>query len=210
MYGGDGWAYDIGFGGLDHVIATGENLNVFVVDTEVYSNTGGQSSKATPLGAVAQFQSSGKKSPKKDLGRQLMPYGNIYIASVAMGADPNQLVKAIEEAESYPGPSVIIAYTPCIAHGIKTGMENIQEEAKRAVESGYWPLYRYDPRKEIPFQLDSKPPTLPFREFIAGETRYASLEIAFPENAEKLFEKAEQDAAISAEKERGPRIKRSV
>ena len=194
MFGGDGWAYDIGFGGLDHVVATGEDLNILVSDTEVYSNTGGQSSKATPLGAVAQFQSSGKKSPKKDLGRQLMPYGNIYIASVAMGADMNQLVKALTEAESYPGPSVVIAYTPCIAHGIKAGMGNIQDEAKRAVESGYWPLYRYDPRKEVPFQLDSKAPTMSYRDFIAGEVRYASLEISFPENAEVLFAKAEEDA----------------
>ena len=194
MYGGDGWAYDIGFGGLDHVFATGEDINVFVVDTEVYSNTGGQSSKATPLGAVAQFQSSGKKSQKKDLGRQMMPYGNIYIASVAMGADPAHLVKVLKEADEYPGPSLVIAYTPCIAHGIKAGMDDIQGEMKRAVDSGYWPLYRYDPRKELPFQLDSKEPSMSFRDFIEGETRYASLEISFPENAEELFSKAEEDA----------------
>jgi pyruvate-ferredoxin/flavodoxin oxidoreductase len=172
----------------------GEDINVFVIDTEVYSNTGGQSSKATPLGAVAQFQSSGKKSPKKDLGRQMMPYGNIYIASVAMGADPNQLVKALMEADAYPGPSLVVAYTPCIAHGIKAGMEDIQGEMKRAVESGYWPLYRYDPRKEVPFQLDSKEPKIPYKDFIEGEVRYASLEISFPENADELFAKAEKDA----------------
>jgi pyruvate-ferredoxin/flavodoxin oxidoreductase len=194
MYGGDGWAYDIGFGGLDHVLAMGEDINVFVIDTEVYSNTGGQSSKATPLGAVAQFQSSGTKSPKKDLGRQMMPYGNIYIASVAMGADQNQLVKALMEADAYPGPSLVIAYTPCIAHGIKAGMDKIQDEMKWAVESGYWPLYRFDPRKEVPFQLDSKKPTKPYRDFIKGETRYASLEISFPENAQALFTQAEEEA----------------
>ena len=194
MYGGDGWAYDIGFGGLDHVLAMGEDINVFVVDTEVYSNTGGQSSKATPIGAVAQFQSSGKKSPKKDLGRQMMPYGNIYIASVAMGADPNQLVKALMEADSYPGPSLVIAYTPCTAHGIKAGVGDTQGEMKRAVESGYWPLYRFDPRKEVPFQLDSKPPIHSYREFIEGETRYSSLEISFPENVETLFARAENEA----------------
>jgi len=194
MYGGDGWAYDIGFGGLDHVLATGEDLNVFVIDTEVYSNTGGQSSKATPLGAVAQFQSSGKKSPKKDLGRQMMPYGNIYIASVAMGADMNQLMKALKEAEEFPGPSLVIAYTPCIAHGIKAGMSKIQDEMKMAVNSGYWSLYRYDPRLEAPFQLDSKEPTMSYRDFIEGETRYASLEISFPDNAERLFTKAGEDA----------------
>jgi len=194
MYGGDGWAYGIGFGGLDHVLATGEDVNVFVVDTEVYSNTGGQSSKATPLGAVAQFQSSGKKSPKKDLGRQMMPYGNIYIASVAMGADMNQLMKALKEAEDFPGPSLVIAYTPCIAHGIKAGMANIQTVMKNAVESGYWTLYRYDPRQDVPFQLDSKEPTKSYREFIEGETRYSSLEISFPDNAKRLFTQAEKDA----------------
>jgi pyruvate-ferredoxin/flavodoxin oxidoreductase len=194
MYGGDGWAYDIGFGGLDHVLAMGEDINVFVVDTEVYSNTGGQSSKATPLGAVAQFQSSGKKSLKKDLGMQMIPYRNIYIASVAMGADPAQLVKALKEADEYPGPSLVIAYTPCIAHGIKSGMEDIQGEMKRAVESGYWSLYRYDPRKEVPFQLDSKLPTKSYRDFIEGEVRYSSLEISFPENAKELFAKAEEEA----------------
>jgi pyruvate-ferredoxin/flavodoxin oxidoreductase len=199
MFGGDGWAYDIGYGGLDHVVATGEDINVFIVDTEVYSNTGGQSSKATPLGAVAQFQASGKKIPKKNLGKQLMSYGNIYVASVAMGADSGQLLKAINEAESYCGPSVIIAYTPCIVHGIKAGMDKVQEEMKRAVESGYWPLYRFDPRKEQPFQLDSGKRSLSYREFIEGEVRYASLEITYPENAERLFEQAEYESEKSFE-----------
>ncbi|MDR1042331.1 MAG: pyruvate:ferredoxin (flavodoxin) oxidoreductase, partial [Clostridiales Family XIII bacterium] len=202
MFGGDGWAYDIGYGGLDHVVATGEDVNVFVVDTEVYSNTGGQSSKATPLGAVAQFQSSGKKIPKKNLGRQLMSYGHAYVASVAMGADANQLIKAIVEAESFKGPSVIIAYTPCIAHGIKAGMGKAQDEMKRAVASGYWPLYRYDPRKEEPFQLDYTNQGLSYRDFLEGETRYTSLKISYPENAETLFEKAEIDAAKEMERYR--------
>jgi pyruvate-ferredoxin/flavodoxin oxidoreductase len=197
MYGGDGWAYDIGYGGLDHVVAMGEDMNVLIVDTEVYSNTGGQSSKATPLGAVAQFQSSGKKSPKKDLGRQLMSYGNVYVASVSMGADAGQLIKAIVEAESYNGPSVIIAYAPCIAHGIKAGMSQAQNEMKRAVESGYWPLYRYDPRRENPFQMDSKEPKLSYQEFLDGEDRYASLKISFPHNAEELFAEAERKAKES-------------
>jgi pyruvate-ferredoxin/flavodoxin oxidoreductase len=194
MYGGDGWAYDIGYGGLDHVVASGEDINAFIVDTEVYSNTGGQSSKATPLGAVAQFQSSGKKSPKKDLGKQIMSYGNVYVASVSMGADANQLIKAILEAESYRGPSVIIAYSPCIAHGVKAGMSEAQNEMKRAVQSGYWPLYRYDPRKENPFQLDSKEPSIPYQDFLDGEDRYASLELSFPDNARELFARAGRDA----------------
>jgi pyruvate-ferredoxin/flavodoxin oxidoreductase len=194
MFGGDGWAYDIGYGGLDHVIAGGEDINVFIVDTEVYSNTGGQSSKATPLGAVAQFQSSGKRTPKKDLGRQLIGYGNVYVASVSMGADPGQLIKAIVEAESYKGPSVIIAYTPCIVHGIKAGMGAAQDEMRRAVDCGYWPLYRYDPRKERPFQWDAGKQTLPYREFLSGEVRYSSLEITYPGNAEELFARAEAEA----------------
>ncbi|MBR3640567.1 MAG: pyruvate:ferredoxin (flavodoxin) oxidoreductase, partial [Oscillibacter sp.] len=200
MYGGDGWAYDIGFGGLAHVIATGENVNVFVIDTEVYSNTGGQSSKATPIGAVAQFAASGKKSRKMDLGAIMMTYGNVYVAQVAMGADANQLVKAIKEAESYDGPSVIIAYTPCQAHGIKRGMASVQEEMKRAVESGYWLLYRYDPRKKHPFQMDCKEPKLPYEDFLDGETRYAALRRTFPQNAETLFAKGAQDAEARYEK----------
>ena len=195
MFGGDGWAYDIGYGGLDHVIATGEDINVFIIDTEVYSNTGGQSSKATPLGAVAQFQAAGKKSPKKDIGRLMMAYDDCYVASVAMGADMNQLMKAITEAEAHPGPSVIVAYTPCITHGIKLGMNNVQAEMKRAVESGYWTLYRYNPYdKERPFKLDSKEPSMKYEDFLAGEVRYASLNITFPENAKKYFAEAEKQA----------------
>ena len=195
MYGGDGWAYDIGFGGLDHVIAMGEDINILVVDTEVYSNTGGQSSKATPLGAVAQFQASGKKTGKKDLGKMMMSYGNCYVASVAMGADPAQLLKAITEAEAYPGPSLVIAYAPCINHGIKAGMDQVQAEMKRAVDAGYWPLYRYNPAKETgKFTLDSKAPTMSYQEFLAGEVRYASLHTTFPMNAETLFAQAEQQA----------------
>jgi pyruvate-ferredoxin/flavodoxin oxidoreductase len=186
---------------MDHVISMGEDVNIFIVDTEVYSNTGGQSSKATPLGAVAQFQYSGKKSPKKDMGMLMMAYGNCYVASVAMGADKNQLIKAIVEAERFPGPSVIIAYTPCIAHGIKAGMNTTQEEMKRAVDAGYWNLYRYNPlNKERPFILDSKEPTLPFKEFLKGETRYSSLESTFPQNAEMLFMEAERQARERYEK----------
>ena len=195
MYGGDGWAYDIGFGGLDHVIAMGEDINILVVDTEVYSNTGGQSSKATPLGAVAQFQAAGKRSGKKDLGKMVMAYGNCYVASVAMGADPNQLMKALTEAEAFPGPSLVIAYAPCITHGIKAGMHQAQAEMKRAVEAGYWPLYRYNPLKERgKFTLDSKGPTLDFQQFLEGEVRYATLHKTFPENARVLFAQAERDA----------------
>ncbi len=194
MYGGDGWAYDIGFGGLDHVISTGANVNVFIVDTEVYSNTGGQSSKATPIGAVAKFASSGKKTLKKDLGSIMMTYGNVYVAQVAMGADPAQLIKAVREAQEYDGPSVVIAYTPCQEHGICIGMQRVQEEMKRAVASGYWTLYRYDPRKEHPFQLDSKAPSMPYTEFLDGEVRYASLRRSFPDNAKALFEKGSEEA----------------
>ena len=194
MFGGDGWAYDIGFGGLDHVVASGENINVLVVDTEVYSNTGGQSSKATPIGAVAQFASSGKSSPKKDLGAIFMTYGNVYVAQVAMGADPNQLLKAIREAEEFDGPSVIIAYTPCLSHGLKCGMGNTQAEMKRAVEAGYWMLYRFNPTLEKPFTLDSKPPVMPYQDFLDGETRYAALKRTFPDNAEKYFAQGENAA----------------
>ncbi|MBO5667492.1 MAG: pyruvate:ferredoxin (flavodoxin) oxidoreductase [Lentisphaeria bacterium] len=194
MFGGDGWAYDIGFGGLDHVVASGENINVLIVDTEVYSNTGGQSSKATPIGAVAQFASSGKASPKKDLGAIFMTYGNVYVAQVAMGADPNQLMKAIREAEEFNGPSVIIAYTPCLSHGLKCGMGCAQEEMKRAVEAGYWTLYRYNPSLEKPFTLDSKEPSASYAEFLAGETRYAALKRTFPENAENFFGQAAGNA----------------
>ena len=194
MFGGDGWAYDIGFGGLDHVVASGANVNVLVVDTEVYSNTGGQSSKATPAGAVAQFAASGKKTGKKDLGAILMSYGNVYVAQVAMGANYNQLVKVLKEAEEYEGPSVIIAYAPCTSHGLKCGMHDVQGEMKRAVESGYWSLYHYDPRKESPMTLDSKEPTMDYLDFVAGENRFASLTKSFPEEAERLFEQGKEDA----------------
>ena len=200
MYGGDGWAYDIGYGGLDHVVSTGANINVFVIDTEIYSNTGGQSSKATPLGAVAKFASAGKESSKKDLGALMMTYGNVYVAQVAMGADPAGLLRAIHEAQSYDGPSVIIAYTPCASHGICRGMQSVQEEMRRAVESGYWLLYRYDPRKEEPFQLDSPAPTLPYQEFLEGETRYAALRRTFPQRAEQLFAHAAEEAQKRYEK----------
>ena len=200
MYGGDGWAYDIGFGGLNHVIAQGENVNILIVDTEVYSNTGGQSSKATPIGAVAQFQASGKKSRKMDLGAIMMSYGNVYVAQVAMGANQTQLVKAITEAESYDGPSVIIAYAPCTTHGIRSGMGSVQAEMKKAVESGYWYLYRYDPRKEVPMQLDSKEPNIELEEFLDGENRYSVLKKTFPENAKELFAIAKTDSRNKYEK----------
>ena len=200
MFGGDGWAYDIGFGGLDHVIASGEDINVFVVDTEIYSNTGGQSSKATPLGAVAQFASAGKRSRKKDLGAIFQTYGNVYVAQVAMSADPNQLIKAVHEAEQHKGPSVIIAYTPCAAHGIKAGMANVQDEMKRAVDAGYWLLYRYNPNEEKPMKLDSKEPSLDYEEFLEGETRYAALKRTFPEHAESLFKAAKEDSGVRYQK----------
>jgi pyruvate-ferredoxin/flavodoxin oxidoreductase len=195
--GGDGWAYDIGYGGLDHVLAMNEDINVLVFDTELYSNTGGQSSKATPIGSVAKFAASGKKTKKKDLGLIAMTYGYIYVASVAMGANKNQLIKATNEAESYPGPSLIIAYAPCINHGIRKGMGKTQEEEKLAVESGYWPLYRYDPRLEAegknPFQLDSKEPDGTLNNFIMGEVRYRTLTQSFPDEASRLHKKLEQN-----------------
>jgi len=191
IFGGDGWSYDIGFGGVDHVLASGEDVNIFVFDTEVYSNTGGQASKATPAAAVAKFAASGKKVRKKDLGMIAKSYGYVYVAQVAMGADKNQLLKAILEAEAYNGPSLIIAYSPCINHGIN--MMNSQLEAKKAVECGYWQLYRYNPETEE-FSLDSKEPTGDFKEFIQGEVRYTSLKRAFPETADELFEKCAEDA----------------
>jgi len=198
LFGGDGWAYDIGFGGLDHVLASGENINVLVFDTEVYSNTGGQSSKATPTAAIAKFAADGKKTKKKDLGMIAMSYGYVYVAQIAMGADKAQTLKAIAEAEAYPGPSLIIAYSPCINHGLKAGMGCSQAEAKRAVECGYWSLYRYNPElKEQgtnPFSMDSKAPTMNFREFLMGEVRYSSLQKQFPELAEALYAKTERDA----------------
>ncbi|MFC2099208.1 pyruvate:ferredoxin (flavodoxin) oxidoreductase [Candidatus Bipolaricaulota bacterium] len=197
ILGGDGWAYDIGYGGLDHVAAMNHDVNVLVMDTEVYSNTGGQSSKATPTGSVAKFAASGKKTKKKDLGRMLMTYGYVYVASVAMGANKNQCLKAFLEAESYPGPSIIIAYAPCINQGLKKGMGKSQEEEKLAVEAGYWPLYRYDPRLKDegknPFQFDSKEPTGDFQEFLMGEVRYASLHQTFPEEAKRLNAQLEEE-----------------
>jgi pyruvate-ferredoxin/flavodoxin oxidoreductase len=199
IFGGDGWAYDIGFGGLDHVAAMNHDVNVLVMDTEVYSNTGGQSSKATPTGSVAKFAASGKKTKKKDLGRMLMTYGYVYVASVAMGANKNQCLKAFLEAESYPGPSIILAYSPCINQGLKKGMGKTQMEEKLAVETGYWPLYRYDPRVadegKNPFQFDSKEPTGDFQEFLMGEVRYASLHQSFPEEAKKLHAQLEAEYA---------------
>ena len=197
IFGGDGWAYDIGYGGLDHVLASGEDVNVLVFDTEIYSNTGGQSSKSTPTAAIAKFAASGKRTKKKDLGMMAMTYGYVYVAQISMGADKNQTLKAIAEAEAYNGPSLIIAYAPCISHGIKSGMANSQDEAKKAVECGYWGLYRYNPNligTKNPFSLDSKEPKADFREFLMGEVRYASLAKAFPEAAEALFEKTEKDA----------------
>jgi pyruvate-ferredoxin/flavodoxin oxidoreductase len=198
IFGGDGWAYDIGYGGLDHVLASGEDINVLVMDTEVYSNTGGQSSKSTPTAAIAKFAAAGKRTKKKDLGMMAMSYGYVYVAQISMGADQNQTLKAIREAEAYKGPSLIIAYAPCINHGIKNGMGCTQLEAKRAVESGYWAMYRFNPelkeQGKNPFTLDSKEPTTSFREYLLGEVRYASLAKVFPEQAEALFEKTEKDA----------------
>ncbi len=198
-FGGDGWAYDIGYGGLDHVLASGEDINVFVFDTEVYSNTGGQSSKSTPAAAIAKFAASGKTSKKKDLGMMAMSYGNVYVAQVGMGADKNQLMKAIIEAERYKGPSLIIAYAPCINHGLKKGMGKTQENTKDAVEAGYWHLFRFNPelREEgkNPFLLESKDPTGNYRDFLMGQVRFASLKGEFPDHAEMLFEKVEHDSA---------------
>ena len=198
IFGGDGWSYDIGFGGVDHVLASGENVNILVFDTEVYSNTGGQSSKATPLSAVAQFAASGKKVRKKDLGLMMTSYGYIYVAQIAMGANQNQTIKAIKEAENYDGPSLIIAYAPCINHGIRMGMGKSQFREKQAVQSGYWHLWRFDPRLadegKNPFQLDSKEPTESFQEFIQGEVRYSSLKRSFPESADELYAEAEKAA----------------
>ena len=196
---GDGAAYDIGFGGLDHVLASGKNINVIVVDTEVYSNTGGQASKATPLGAVAKFAAAGKRIRKKDLGLIASTYGYVYVAQIAMGADQAQTLKAIREAEAYDGPSLIIAYAPCINHGIKAGMGHAQQEEQKAVECGYWSLWRYNPALEEegknPFSLDSKAPDWDkFEDFLKGEVRYASLLKAFPNEAAELFAAAKDNA----------------
>lgn len=199
IFGGDGWAYDIGYGGVDHVLASGHDVNILVLDTEVYSNTGGQSSKSTPTGAVAKFAASGKRVRKKDLGMMAISYGYVYVAQVSMGANQAQYMKAIKEAEAYPGPSLIIAYAPCINHGLKASMGKSQAEEKKAVECGYWQLYRYNPLLEAegknPFQLDSKEPDYSkFREFLMGEVRFNSLVKAAPEDAEKLFEMTEANA----------------
>ena len=199
MYGGDGWAYDIGYGGLDHVLASGTDVNIVVVDTEVYSNTGGQASKATSIGAVAQFANAGKETAKKDLGRIAMSYGDVYVAQVAMGANPAQLITALKEAEAHKGPSLIIAYAPCINHGLVNGMGKSQAEQKLAVECGYWPLWRYIPENKAqgknPFVLDSKEPNGKLREFMMGEVRFSSLTRTFPERAEVLFKEAEEFTA---------------
>jgi pyruvate-ferredoxin/flavodoxin oxidoreductase len=199
IFGGDGWAYDIGFGGLDHVIASGEDVNILVMDTEVYSNTGGQSSKATPVAAIAKFASAGKRIRKKDLGLMATTYGYVYVAQVAMGASQTQYLKAIQEAEAYPGPSLIIAYAPCINHGPKAGMGKTQAESKKAVECGYWHLYRFNPLLEKegknPFQLDSKEPNwAEFQNYLAGEVRYTSLRLEFPDIADELFKAAENNS----------------
>ena len=204
ILGGDGWAYDIGFGGLDHALASGEDINVLVFDTEVYSNTGGQASKSTPCGSVAQFAATGKATKKKDLAGIAMTYGYVYVAQVAMGADMNQCIKAFSEAESYHGPSIILAYAPCINHGIKGGMGVSQVEEKKAVAAGYWHNFRFDPRRadegQNPFQLDSKAPTASYRDFIMGEVRYNSLTRSFPDRAEKLFANAEKYAVEKYER----------
>ena len=196
IFGGDGWAYDIGYGGLDHVLAMDEDVNILVLDTEVYSNTGGQASKATPTGPVAKFAAAGKRTKKKDLGMMAMSYGYVYVAKVCMGANQNQLIKAITEAEAYKGPSLIIAYAPCINHGINMGKS--QAEAKKAVEAGYWPLYRYNPDLEAqgknPLTVDSKDPTESYQDFIKGEVRYASLAKLFPGKAEEAYKINEEDA----------------
>jgi pyruvate-ferredoxin/flavodoxin oxidoreductase len=199
-FGGDGWAYDIGYGGLDHVVAMGDDINLFVMDTEIYSNTGGQASKSTNTGAVAKLAAAGKSTKKKDLGLMAMTYGNVYVAQIAMGADLNQTIKAISEAERYQGPSLIIAYSPCVSHGIKTGMGTSLAEEKKAVEAGYWQLFRYNPelRREgkNPLILDSKEPTADYQEFLQGEIRYSQLKNVYPERAQFLFEASEQDSSF--------------
>ena len=190
LVGGDGWAYDIGFGGLDHVLASGRNVKVLVLDTEVYSNTGGQASKSTPRGAVAKFASAGKRTRKKDLGQLAIGYGDVYVAQIALGGDNAQAVRALWEAEQYPGPALVIAYSHCIEHGIE--MEQGMLHQKDAVDTGYWPLYRYDPRQEMPLRLDSKP-RRPVAEFLAEENRFASLQRSRPETAAELDALEQED-----------------
>ena len=194
IFGGDGWAYDIGYGGLDHVIAQNKDVNIFVFDTEVYSNTGGQASKASNIGQVAQFAAAGKETKKKSLSEIAMQYGYVYVAQVAMGANPAQTLKAITEAEAYHGPSLIIGYSPCEMHSIKGGMMNCQKEMKKAVECGYWNLFRFNPAADKKFTLDSKAPAGGYREFLMNEARYSRLTREFPERAEGLFTRNE-DAA---------------
>ena len=199
VFGGDGWAYDIGFGGLDHVLAMGQDINVLVMDTEVYSNTGGQSSKATPTAAVAKFAAAGKRIRKKDLGMIAATYGYVYVAQVAMGANQGQYLRALKEAEEYDGPSLIIAYSPCISHGLRAGMSKSQSEQKKAVDSGYWSLWRYNPMLEAegknPFIMDSKEPDWSqFKNFLMGEVRYTQLMKSFPHEADELFEAAKENA----------------
>jgi pyruvate-ferredoxin/flavodoxin oxidoreductase len=195
IVGGDGWAYDIGFGGLDHVLASGRDINILVLDTEVYSNTGGQASKATPRGAIAKFASGGKATAKKDLGQIAMSYGNVYVGQIAMGANPNQTVKTLAEAEAHRGVSLVIAYSPCIAHGMD--MTHQLDHQKAASDSGYWPLYRYDPAREAAgepgLRLDSRKPTIPFKEFASTEARFAMLGRVDPTGAGDLMRKAQQD-----------------
>ena len=198
IVGGDGWAYDIGYGGLDHVLASGADVNVLVFDTEIYSNTGGQASKSTPAAAVAKFAADGKRTAKKDIGAMAMTYGNVYVAQIAMGADKNQTIKAILEAERYDGPSLLIAYAPCISHGIKEGMGKSMASMKQAVDAGYWHLYRYNPllqsQGKNPFSLDSKEPTGDFEAFLKSENRYMALTLAEPEHAQQMYEKTRKDA----------------
>ena len=201
IFGGDGWAYDIGFGGLDHVLASGEDVNVMVFDTEVYSNTGGQASKASQIGQVAQFAAAGKAIGKKDLAQIAMSYGYVYVAQVSMGADMSQLLKALTEAEAYNGPSLIIGYAPCEMHGVKGGMQNCQIEMKKAVEAGYWQMFRYNPAAETnKLTIDSKAPTANYVDFIKSETRYARLVQSFPEKAEALFAQGEENAKAKYER----------
>ena len=199
MVGGDGWAYDIGYGGLDHVMASGRNINVLVMDNELYANTGGQASKATPIGASVQFAAAGKGTAKKDLGLILSNYGYVYVAQVNLGANPEHTIKALKEAAAYNGPSIVIAYAPCINHGLSKGMSKAMDEEKAATDCGFWPLWRYNPDLEDegknPFSLDSGEPNGKLREYMMGEVRFASLTRTFPERAEQLFAEAEKFTA---------------
>ncbi|MCI9230870.1 MAG: hypothetical protein HFH96_07135 [Lachnospiraceae bacterium] len=198
VIGGDGWAYDIGFGGLDHILASGKNINILVLDTEVYSNTGGQASKATPTGSTAKFITGGKQTRKKDLASMAMTYGNVYVAQIAMGADFNQTLRAFKEAAAYPGPALVIAYATCIAHGIRAGLGSTPHEAKKAVDAGYYHLFRFNPAMQEqgknPFTLDSGEPSLDYEEFLNGEIRYDALRRYHPNQAQALFQKAQAQA----------------